>query len=385
MNLLVKITLLIFCLFHSAYGALHFLTISDIHYGSNNTSQDGEDTGTEFLKTTMAEFKKLSQKTDFILCLGDLPTHSLFNSIKKGEFEKTVFDDLYVNDTASKPIFYITGNNDSLLGNYQPFEANGVSPLNFATDWSGACAHCKGLIIDDSHMHHDGYYSSYVIRGNKNIILIALNATQWTRTTLLSRYPHQEHDALIQLAWLKNQLKKHHAKQLLIAMHEPPGTSYRGEHIWHQRYLQKFIKILNQYKRSYGEITLLTSHTHMDELRKIHFNDGSNIYIYSTPGISRIHHNNPGLKRFSLDKNLRINNFTTYYTSHLDSWKNQQYQAINAPDAIFPQCRHTLSQCLNQLSPKQVCSYLDSGLFYGVKSHVVPNNVCNTIYRVIPD
>lgn len=169
LNSLFKITLLIFCFFHSVYAAPSFLTISDIHYGSNNSSRDGEDTGPEFLKITMKAYEKLSQKVDFILCLGDLPTHSLFNISKKGEFEKTVFDELYKNDKDLKPIFYITGNNDSLLGNYQPFESHGVSPLNFARGWNGACAHCKGLIIDGSHMYQDGYYSSYVIPGNKKL------------------------------------------------------------------------------------------------------------------------------------------------------------------------------------------------------------------------
>ncbi|PWY55254.1 metallophosphatase [Legionella qingyii] len=382
MNALVQIILLFFCFFHSVYAAPTFLTLSDIHYGSNNLSRDGEDTGTEFLKITMREYAKLSNKVDFILCLGDLPTHSLFNTTKKGEFEKTVFDELYKNDKKLKPIFYIAGNNDSLLGNYQPFESNGVSPLNFATDWDGACAHCKGLIIDDSHMYQDGYYSSYVIPGNKNIILIALNATQWTKTPILSQYPNQEHDALIQLSWLNQQLKNHHAKQLLIAMHEPPGNSYRGEPIWHKPYMQEFIKILNNNKKSYGEITLITSHTHMDELRKIHLKGGSNIYAYSTPSISRIHHNYPSMKIFSMSNNLKIKNFTTYYTSDLISWKNEQYQALNSPGAIFPHCHQTLSQCLNKLNTEQVCNYLDNGLFYGVKSPKVPNHECNKIYKV---
>lgn len=385
LNSLFKIILLIFCFLHSVYAAPSFLTISDIHYGSNNLSRDGEDTGPEFMKITMREFEKLSKKVDFILCLGDLPTHFLFNSPKKGEFEKTVFDELYENDKELKPIFYLAGNNDSLLGNYQPFESNDVSPLNFATDWDGACAHCKGLIIDDRHMHHDGYYSSYVIPGNKKIILIALNATQWTKTPILAKYPNQEHDALIQLAWLNQQLKKHHAKQLLIAMHEPPGMSYRGEPMWHKPYLQEFIRILSNNKKSYGEITLLTSHTHMDELRKIHLDDGSNIYAYSTPAISRIHHNYPGMKIFSMNNQLKIKNYTTYYTSDLNSWKKQQYQALNSPRAIFPHCRHqTLSQCLSKLNTEQVCSSLDKGLFYGVKSPKVPHHECDTIYQVLP-
>lgn len=109
LNSFFKIVLLLFCFLHSVYAAPSFLTISDIHYGNNNLSRDGEDTGPEFLKIAMKEYEKLSQKVDFILCLGDLPTHSLFNTTKKGEFEKTVFDELYKNDKNLKPIFISLG------------------------------------------------------------------------------------------------------------------------------------------------------------------------------------------------------------------------------------------------------------------------------------
>lgn len=365
-----------------AHANLDFLTISDIHYGEENLSRDGQDTGPEFFKITLEKFNQLTKQVDFILCLGDLPTHSLFNSNTKGAYEKKVFDELYANDVGLKPIFYITGNNDSLGGNYQPFTTNGISPLNFAVNWHGACAHCNELIIDDSHMYHDGYYSSYVIPGNKKIILIALNANQWTKTPLLSRYLHQEKDALEQLAWLEQQLKQHHAEQLLIAMHEPPGNSYLGKPIWHQHYLDKFIALLNQNKQSYGEITLLNSHSHMDEFRKIQLDNGTNIYAFSTPSISRNHHNYPGMKIFTLNNKMEIENFTTYYTSHLDKWENQQYQALNKPNAIFPDCRtKTLSQCINDLNTEQLCAYLDKDLFYGVKSPLVPND-CDKVYRI---
>jgi alkaline phosphatase D len=383
LNLFFRLILLTFSIIHTTYAGINFLTISDIHYGSNNSSRDGQDTGPKLLHIAMGEFKKLNKKVDFILCLGDLPTHALFNLSKKGEFEKTVFHELYVNDTAAKPIFYIAGNNDSPGGNYQPFESKGISPLNYAASWDGACAYCKGLIINDQYMHQAGYYSSYVIPGNKEIILIALNATQWTKTPFLARYPHQEQDALIQLSWLEQQLKDHHAKQLIIALHEPPGKSYLGQPIWHESYLKQFISLLNTYKHLYGEITLLTGHTHMEEFRKIILNDGTAIYAFSTPSISRIYYNHPGMKVFNLDEHMNIKNFTTYYTSQFDTWDKEHYQALNAPDAIFPQCKNKLlTQCLNQLSPSQICDHMKQGAFYGVKSQIIPNQICNITYII---
>lgn len=386
---LIKITLIALFLVNTAIAGPQFLTLSDIHYGSENTSNDGQDTGPEFFKITMDKIKELSQDSDFILFLGDIPTHAFIFDSAQAEYEKFVFHALYQNDTTAKPMFYIPGNNDSLLGNYQAFESsNGVSPLTYATDWNGACAYCKGLIIDDSHMYHDGYYSSYVIPNNQDIILIVLNATQWTKIpwlkrSLFSRYPNQEHDALIQLKWLKEQLKTHQAKQLLIAMHEPPGNSYLGEPIWYEHYLKQFINIISTYNRQYGQITLLNSHTHMDEFRRIQVAKGVNIYSYSTPSISRNHHNYPGMKIFSMNDDLKIKDFTTFYTSYLYQWQNQQYHALGGSDTIFPGCQNKiLAQCMDELTVDQVCDDLDKGLFYGVKSPKVPDKSCRITYPV---
>jgi UDP-2,3-diacylglucosamine pyrophosphatase LpxH len=378
--------LLILCQISSVCAAPQFLTLSDIHYGSAISPADGHNTGDEFLTVALNKMNELSKKADFILYLGDIPTHSasFWGAGNKAEYERIIFRRLFEADSELKPMFYITGNNDSLAGNYQPFEVNGKSPLNYATDWAGACVHCEGLIIDDTHMHHDGYYSSYVIPDNKDIMLIALNTVQWTKgPVLLPKYPHQERDALMQLFWLEQQLKKHKTKQLLIAMHVAPGNDYHGASLWHDVYLQKFIKILSQYHSSYEQITLLTSHSHMDEVRKIKLPDGVNVFAYSTPGISRKHHNNPGMKLFLLNDELRIKEFITYYTTAMEEWGNELYHAIGTPDAIFPECQNiTLAQCLNTLSVQQVCAYLDEGMFYGVKSPRVAAEECNKVYVV---
>jgi hypothetical protein len=380
------IVLLLCLLIHPGHTAPQFLTISDIHYASDNTSQDGHDTGPELFQITLNKFKELSQNMDFILFLGDLPTHGLFNE-QKSEQEKIVFHNLYHYNTAKKPLFYIPGNNDSLQGNYQAFEFKGVSPLTYATDWSGACAYCAGLMLDDSQMAHYGYYSSYLIPNNKDIILIALNATQWTQIPWLKqiffpKYEHQEEHALAQFAWLEHQLKKHHAKQLLIAVHEPPGNSFLGEPIWYKQYKEQFIKLLSQYAHRYGQISILTGHTHMQELRKIKIK-GTNIYAYSTPSISRNQHNYPGMNVFILDNQYRIKDFITYYTTSAHKWSNQHYSALSPPDPMFPNCQDkTVAQCLDKLSVSQFCEALERGHFYGVKNPKVKPTSCKIGYPI---
>lgn len=370
------------CLQPCALANPSFLTLADIHYGSQNRGEMGQDSGDALLKITLQQVNYLSKQVDFILLLGDLPTHALWGSSTKEAYEKRVFHALYAADKIGKPLFYITGNNDSLSGNYQSFEYKGLTPLSLASDWAGACVYCEGLMIDDSFMRNKGYYSTYVLPQNKDIILIALNTNPWAEIFRIG-YPNQEKEALEQLFWLEKQLKKLHAKQLLIAMHIPLGNSYLGKPLWKKPYLQKFLALLEENAASYGQITLLTAHTHMDEIRKIHLKSGSKLYAYSTPSISRNHNNNSGMKVFTLNKQSAIKNFTTYYTGDLQIWGKAGYQALGSSGAIFPDCKqNSLAQCLDEKNAEQVCNALDLGDFYGVKSARVPKGLCKKIHEV---
>ncbi|MDP3268169.1 MAG: metallophosphoesterase [Legionella sp.] len=375
---------MILCWVPSVFAAPQFLTISDIHYSSQNNSRFGQDTGKEFLAVAMNEFSILSEQVDFILHLGDMPTHTLFRSKQKKEQEALLFHQLYTANTGKKPMFYITGNNDSLAGNYQAFASKGISPLNEATDWNGACAYCDKLIIDDSHMRSGGYYSSYVIPDNKDILLITLNTTPWAaRPIMLPVYPNQERDALAELQWLELQLKNNHARQLLIAMHIPPGKDFRGNNLWRAPYLKRFLNLLERNYHSYKQITLLASHTHMDEVRKIHLPTKGNVYALSTPSISRVHQNNPGMKIFSFNDHFAMKNYTTYFTRSLDTWNKEHYHALGNKHAIFSGCeKMTLTQCLDSLTREQICDHLEKGHFYGVKSLRVYPHVCSITFPV---
>lgn len=363
------------------YADIRFLTIADIHYGSNNKVGEGNDTGEILLNTAFAKFSQLADQVDFIITLGDLPTHMIKTTPKKFDYLKYVFHKLYVGDKTDKPMFYVTGNNDSIAGNYQPFSLNGESTLKLAEDWQGACVHCKNLIIDGQHMWDEGYYSSYVLPGNKDIILIALNSVQMSYpSSIFIHYPDQDKDARQQLLWLENQLKTHQAKQLLIAMHIPPGNTYLGNPFWKVPYLQEFIKLLNQNNHRYGQISLLTAHTHMDDIRKISMKECSNIYAYATPSISRIHYNYPAMKIFDLGKNMQVKDYTTYYTTHDDYWSDEHYHARKD---IFPQCDNTsLDKYLDKFSPDSICRIFITGQFYGVKNSHVNAAVCETTFPI---
>ena len=119
-------------------------------------------------------------------------------------------------------------------------------------------------------------------------------------------------------------------------MHEPPGNNFLGFPFWKDQYLTEFLTLLEQNQSNYGQITLLTSHSHMDEIRRIQLKNGTKIYAFSTPAVSRIFHNNSGMKLFDLDEHLRVKDFTTYYTSTAQSWGDDLYHAVSLPAPDFP-------------------------------------------------
>lgn len=363
----------------------HFLIISDIHYGSQNTPGKRHDTGNKLLQLAMTKLSELSAQVNFIIILGDIPTHGTYPVREKEEYEKHIFQSLAKANTSKKPLFYVTGNNDSLQGNYKPFSKNGHSPLSLAKNWNGACLYCQNLLINDEHMYDSGYYSSYVMPNNHQVVLIALNSIQFIDFTAqgLPPYPYQRHDAQTQLKWLKQQLKQNYAKQLLIAMHVPPGVNYQGKTYWQAKYLEQFVALLDKYASHYQQITLLTSHTHMDEIRKITMKDTANIYAFSTPSVSPIHGNNPAMKVFTLSADYSLENFTTYYTASEASWLNNHYVASKQANSIFSGCKGAhLAACLDDLNKEQICKEIERGDFYSVKSNLVDNSACRKIYSI---
>ncbi|MGQ3888633.1 metallophosphoesterase family protein [Legionella sp. CNM-1927-20] len=388
MNKLLKalISLLIIIAANATWPAVHFLALSDIHYGANNATGNGHDTGDVLWSSALEKFKVLQQKVDFILLLGDLPTHPFpfLGNDRKAQYEAKIFHDLFIADNTHKPIFYVPGNNDSLEGNYQPFAKQGKSPLSYAYDWQGACAYCDGLIIDKTAMESGGYYATYVIPNNQDIILIVLNATQFAKLPFwIPPYLNQDADAKQQLKWLAAQLKNHQAKQLLIAMHEEPGMDYRNKKVWQDESLAQFIALLNKYHKNYQQISLLTSHSHYDELRKITLNEDRNIYAYSTPSISRRHYNNPAMKIFHLNDDLTIQDFTTYFTTDESRWANDHYYAINSPNHIFGACKGlSLTTCLDSLSTEQVCELMEGKAIYSTKNKDRKGFNCLKSYKI---
>lgn len=385
--------LLLACLLFTtvAHADKHFLTLSDIHYGHDNKMGYGHDTNDDVFWVMLNQYWRLLPKSEFVLLLGDLPTHLGMESSERAKDEYVVFQYLYHPDshhTVTQPVFYVPGNNDPLTGDYQRFEKHGQSPLTVAASagWTGPCINCEGQIIDDSGLAHGGYYSAYPMKDDPNTVLIALNTTMFMKKQHYPEYEHQSSAAKAQLDWLEGQLQQINTKHLLIAMHEPPGKSSSGKSFWKSEYKDRFIDLLTKYQPKGQRVSLFTSHTHFDEIRKIELSTGNTIYGYSTPSISMAHDNNPGMKLYSFDDGYGLSNFTTYYTTPDDiknkSWGHKRYSAMNDDDSIFPGCHDLrVGECISRKSVN-ICKAFDAGNYHGVKSPEMGSFDCDEVLHV---
>lgn len=362
----------------------HFLVISDPHlhkgYSQAQVGKGVPDTGEDLWKITMEQFKKMANgsaaypKPKFIVLLGDLPWHA--NPTDPGQLKVArastgiVLKDLReAAQAANIPLIYSTGNNDSWSGDYRAFTApNGEIPFDQDSsgikDWpvinSGVCSTGKGLacIANDSLIDF-GCYSVYPLGKNGGLKMIVLNTVMFAQDQDAEFAWHyygpkgtQASDTKAQMDWFKRQLNQAKADEaIMIGVHIPPGRdAYQAvpgqvNEMWDPNLMYDgkpiktaFLDIVGQYQDQI--IGMLTSHTHMDGLRKMMYNKNGNLefsdLIVSIPGITPGHGNNPGMKLISYDsQNFEWHNFTTVYndfhaTGTVSSqWGNEAFSFDN--------------------------------------------------------
>jgi alkaline phosphatase D len=153
--------------------------------------------------------------------------------------------------------------------------------------------------------------------------------------------------------------------------------------LWRTESLHAFISLLARYHSRFPYVSLFTSHTHMDDLRQIKLPDGTKLYAYATPSISRIHHNHASFKQFELNTKLELEDYTTFYSQTDTPWEEKNYSAINGPEHVFQGCEgQALTHCLDSLSEEASCNALQQGAYYGSKSTEVDGSVCRFTYPV---
>lgn len=341
-----------------------FLVISDahLHKGVDQKAipNGAADTGEDLWKITLEKFKEMANgtagypKPDFVVLLGDLPWHA--NPDMDSELEVArqstgiVLTDLReVAQAADVPLIYSPGNNDSWSGDYRAFTApNGEVPFDQdstgTADWpvinSGACGlkSQQACLADDSEGKL-GCYSVYPMGEKGGLRIIVLNTVMFASDQNSPTAWHyygpqgtQQQDVTAQMDWFKKQFSTGNTKdKIIIGVHIPPGLDAYSHHsMWSRNLtydgkpvLDAFLDIVGQNENRI--VGMLTSHTHMDGLRKL-MHQGPNELefsdlIVSIPGIAPGHGNNPSMKFFTYDPGtFEWQNFTTVYT---DYWSNQ--------------------------------------------------------------
>ena len=327
-----------------------FLALSDVHLLPADTPCPGQacETSPSFWTATQTQAQALvaSEQPDFIIYLGDMPTHaSQPASVRDGIFGDVLGGLANTAGSADIPVLYLPGNNDTLgvnagfhgLNDYCPFTEDDRTVLNSASDptrWP--VLNGEADIIDNRHLA-DGYYAARIPIGASAspLRVLALNTNVFTSAYLLCSDTAATAGSA-QLDWLATQLAgaATAGEPVLLATHVPPGLDgYRGHDqptpstMWdatmlyqgsdtslHGRWMQDVM--LEIIARHTGDITgIVAGHTHLNGIRRLHACDTADTVtelLLSVPGISADHGNNPALKLIRLDATLEPVDVTTW-------------------------------------------------------------------------
>ena len=337
-----------------------FLVLSDIHLHSTLTQDDitatgAADTGHDLWDTAQNKIRKVLAgqagfpKPKFIIVLGDLPWHAKADI--KDDLESardnigTVLHDLrMLSQNAQVPLIYVPGNNDSWDGDYHPFSAKIFDKDAGAckTCWPIITPHQDGIevqeqIIDKSTLKL-GCYATFPLGRKSKLKVLVLNSGIFAHK--YTDQQNQSAEATEQLKWLETQLEqaKKENQFVLITMHMPPGMDgFKKKEFWRKTVTTDgsevqnvFLDLIDKYQNQL--VGLLSSHTHMDGLRKLYNRNGKMTAVdISLPGITPGHGNNPAFKIISYNPvNFELQNFTTLYEDFFAAkkvipWGNQSF------------------------------------------------------------
>ncbi|MCD2259046.1 metallophosphoesterase [Psychroserpens luteolus] len=342
----------------SLFKTANFLTLSDVHLDKSQKNVpygDINSTGIDIWNRTLTEINTVAATVQpkFMVYLGDVPNY--FDNTT-GNIRK-VFKDLRTLK-GDYPILFLPGNNDTMEGDYHSFQdapnPNGVNVFSLdksTTDpWPIINRNSTTTKVNNLDFSKQfGFYAVDLIVGTETLHVIALNSVIFCEPTSTHQYIDddnvtQQKAAQKQFSWFEKKLDSYGAKDhVMIVMHIPPGYDGYGQgKMWNDdlyvknkdsvsyRVQNNFLRVLGNNK---GKLRgMLTSHTHLDGLRRLYADDtfykkDMVALSISTPGISVYHSNNPGFKSFSYDiSNFDLIDFTTYYAEPTAKSGNHHYE-----------------------------------------------------------
>ena len=331
-----------------------FLAVSDVHLRppgmSCSSSHHHCETSPDFWNETQTHIQGVVSREapDFIIYLGDMPTHHSVPPGPRGDIFGSVLDGLSgLAGSSDTPVLYLPGNNDTLGHNsqhgtdYCPFSATHHTVLEFANDPAAwPVVNGSADIIDASHLPN-GYYSALLPMGDSGTVLrvLALNTNIYTQAyTVCSSQAAA--DGSTQMDWLAQQLTDAAAasQPVLLAMHVPPGfDGYKSEFqttpntMWadgmlyqgtNPAYSGRWMQdvMLDLIATHADTITsVIAGHTHLNGIRRLHTCDAASTpteLLVSVPGISSDHGNRPAFRLFELDGAMEPVAVTTHNAAY---------------------------------------------------------------------
>ena len=346
-----------------------FLAITDIHLNTVQLApiHYGEYTGIELWKSTQTELSQLiTQKSPkFILWLGDLPAHNTTLPARRANIAAMLTGMSSLAITSNHmPVFYVYGNNDSLVEDFGAFYAAGANlfsldpahntpatnrwpALNANLDCSvsahAACTYTTTSPMPTQHANDmanaetEGYYSAYPLGSAIPLRLIVMNSV-----ILSFKYkgPTQLAVAQREFYWLAAQLAAAslNGESVYIAMHIPVGTaaSNSGKDMWNatlslsngRKFRDEFLALVAQYKAHIRVV--MSGHTHYNEFRSLYADKTLtqlSALDVGVPGITPAYDNNPGMQVYLYDSSFDLTEAKTYYTSPSSGvWNSYSFQ-----------------------------------------------------------
>ncbi len=347
-----------------------FLVLSDVHlHGSldqDNIGLNTADSGADLWLTALTKLDDMltssaGPRPDFVVLLGDLPWHAYVGSSTQLGSARTNTGNVLKAlrqkaDAAGIPLLYTTGNNDSWSGDYRAFTApNKRTPFDqdvgHSGDWpvieGGDCNTTpapKACIANDKRMEL-GCYSVYPLGANTKLRVVLLNTVMFNKDTDNSHSTYyygedqfgaghlQHEDTEHQMEWFEGELKdaKSKGESVLIGMHIPPGRDgyQRGSapsYFWDSQLDYNGVQVQNAFLdlvETYEPqiIGVLSSHTHMDGVRKLYGSQGFTDLVISVAGITPGHGNNPAMKTITYDTTGSFE-LLDFETSYMPYWNN---------------------------------------------------------------
>ena len=330
-----------------------FLALSDVHFRPDNmpchSSEHHCETPPAFWTATQGFVQGVvaSETPDFIIYLGDMPTHAPVAPGPRGDIFASVLNGLSgLAGVTDIPVLYLPGNNDTLGHNpgynndYCPFDATGHTVLDYASDPSAwPVVNGASDVLDASHLSN-GYYAARLTVGSTGspLRVLALNTNIYTAHYGLCS-DQAAADGSDQLDWLAGQLADaaSASEPVLLDIHVPPGfDGYQGHRtspgtMWddslayqgsNPAYAGRWMQdvMLDLIAAHSDTITnVIAGHTHLNGIRRLHTCEATpsmSELLVSIPGISADHGNRPAFKLFQLDGATEPVAVTTYNAAY---------------------------------------------------------------------